>query len=304
MDNRELLRLTNLDTGEIYEKVTKIETLKEEQSKKKYRKMSGEKQEIRDLLGGFVFKKNSNTALKIDNILSNQELTRVMYLITFINYDNKIMFDAGKPMNKKDIKNLTGISERLFYKWYNKMIKLKVILEKDNGIYINEKYSFKGEIKKPKNINRVFINAVREIYEANSNKNIALLGIVIRIIPHTHKFTNMICYNPDEEKLENVKYATLKDISNIIGEYNNRNYHILKRQLGQFRLNNGEPILMFIEDGVSSDALLVMNPRITQSGKLEHMKVLSEMFRVSGETYNLTHKNDKILKTKKSEING
>lgn len=291
MRERKLLTMINAETGEVIENVTKVETESKEKANKIFKEMSLEKQEINNLLGNFIFKRETKQTQKIDNSLSNQDLSKLMYIITFIDYNNKIVFDEGKSMKKSDIKEMIGISNRIFYEWYNKMVRVKVIIEESDGIYINEKYSFKGTVKNRKNFNRVFINAIREIYEANSSiKDNAMLGMIMRLIPYTNNTTNTICYNPFETDHTKIRYLTVEDIVSAVGGYGGKNKYTLKKMLGQFRLKNGQPIVMFIEDSGIKKTFIVVNPMITQSGRLEHMKSLVELFKSVGESYNLLHK--------------
>jgi len=268
------------ETGVVFENVSYLKLESQVKNEKKYHKTTKVKREFKDEYGGFVFKTDTKKSKRVDDSITNSDLAKILYVSTFINYDNVIQTDDKRNMNKNDLKEILGVNKNIFYAWYNKMVKLKVIVESDTKLSISNGYVIKGEISGKKRYNRVFINSIRDIYESNIGKKASTVGHIMRLLKYVNRYGNVLCWNPDEYDEEKVELMTIGQILPQLKEYKN-NPKLFMDTIDQYRLSNGEPIIVFFSTkSESSKQYMMMNPSLTFSGKLDSMKSVRDIFKM------------------------
>ena len=289
----------DIDTGELIE-IESYSTKKQKDGFSKYKKMTEQNKEFVKEYGNFLFKVKGKQVDKTEDKITNSDIAKLIYVATYLDYDNNLKLDSGKYMDKSDLKEVVNVNKNIFYKWFNNMEKYKLITILENGnIQLNTKYCLKGELSKNKDYSRVFINAIRHIYECNSNKDVSSLGIIFKILPYASKENNMLCYNPNCLIEEDIKLITVGDIAKETEEYKD-NAKKLLMAITKYRMDNGEPILIFLNDLVEySNATIMINPRLTYSGYNFKLKNVYELFKMYGRKYN-----QQILIKTKSKIKG
>ena len=136
------------DTGEIQEDVVKVVTQKQDEHIKRIFQMSEENKLFNEKYGGFIFKEDSKKVSKLENQMSSSDIVKNIYLATYLDYDGYLKFESGKKINKSELKSVLAVQDRIFYQWFNSMVKLKVISEESDGIKMNSNYCLKGTINK------------------------------------------------------------------------------------------------------------------------------------------------------------
>lgn len=273
------MNIVNMETGEIIEGVKKIITHKQDEFLNENRRMTKENKEFVDEFGYFVFKEDSKHVNKLENKISNSDIARLIYVATYLDYDNILHFDDGKPINKKDLFGLVGSNKKIFYAWYNLMIKTKIIIEKEDGkLSMNKRYCIKGKLNKNRDYSRVFINAVRTIYKENKGKNMATLGNIIKLVPFINYKHNVLCWNPNEDDKEKIRPISVGEIVNELGEYKGSEKKFIN-QMSKFRIYDGQPTMLFFNDNeFASENYIIFNPRLVYSGKNEDLPEIYSLF--------------------------
>lgn len=146
-------------------------------------------------LGGFInVVYEDNKCLLEDIEISQANKLRLLYLATFIKYnDNALYIKQGsklKPMTQKDIMKIMKLGKTTFFSFIKEMKSKELIIEKDGAFYINEKYFYKG--KKRNTSLRLFINPMRELYNCmDSRKHSMIFNFIEPITIYTNDFIDV-----------------------------------------------------------------------------------------------------------------
>lgn len=208
-----------------------IQTEDEKNQKKEYYKKLKKKQEENKIInqkyeeyGAFIWS-IYNISEKTFPQLKPSNITRIMFLSTYLHYDGYLAFSKNKPLSKDDVFQLLKISQREFYNFYNEMIDNKIFYLKDDKIYINEKMFSKGKLDSKKTaefiqdnkyITRLYIDGVRELYNKSTPRSHKTLSYLFQILPYVNRQYNIVCFNPLETDLKLVQNMRLGEFCEII----------------------------------------------------------------------------------------
>ena len=256
-------RLINLETGAVKE-YTDEDGLRcsTKSSRAKGRKYfeNIQKEDLFSLhnkeLGGFIFTiyeigKEFN---KHDEVLTQSDLTRLVFISTYANFDGVLMETQKTVMRKKKLQELTALSRSRFQELYSKLLKLEILLEQDGRILMNEAYFFKGPIKDhdvgiADSCTRIYINTVRDLYSCTPTKSHKVLGVLFRMIPFLNIEFNIICHNPAERIADEVKPMVLGELADKLG-YSCESVGKLKKELQSIKTKEGMQVVSFNTYGV------------------------------------------------------
>ncbi|KNY26347.1 hypothetical protein [Pseudobacteroides cellulosolvens] len=221
----------------------------------------------KEISGSFIFMIYRYCKSKKD--LTQADLTRLIYLASFVTYEGILTFDNRTVLTKQNLNQLVlKLHKETFYTFYNKIVKLKIIEEKEDKLYLNKAHFFKGfpaEHKKfilKRNYIRIYIDAIQHLYKNTPVKNHKQLGIIFMLIPFINRYWNILCTNPDEQNLELLNILTLDNLAAILG-YNKKYLFQLKKELKKIKLADGKNVLIFIEKDIDSNKKeICINPKI------------------------------------------
>lgn len=219
-------------------------------------------------------------------------LTRLIYLATFLNYDNVIVTPNGKPMNKAMVQERLKLKDPQFYRFWNDMVKRKILLAGEAGISLNESLFFRGSTENIKKrcsqdrttFTRLYIRGVRELYEKSTTSSHKTLSYMFRILPYvSHKF-NVVCSNPYETNSELVQPMSTQEIAEAIG-YEKHNVSALMRKLinTTFMVDGKEMgaigiVSSYLAAGNKSE--MFINPRVYYAGDAhDEVRILKIFFK-------------------------
>ena len=240
-------------------------------------KKKDERSKIFDSFGGFHFNSYEDV-LQLE--LRKQNLTRLIYLCTHMNYDNKIVFGHAKGKEKlakeKDLPEILNLSPREVMRDKKAWIENSVIfIEGDKTITVNKKIAVKGGIDEKILIRSVKImkDGTQELYnkaKPTEHKKLALLFELLQYVNFRH---NVICHKPKEEDITKVEPFTLYELAQLF----NINQTRLKNDLFKLRVNEEEVIGLFSKP---TGMHIYVNPRVYYKGNnVEDVKALSNMFK-------------------------
>ena len=195
-------------------------------------------------------------------IIKEANLTRLIYLATYCNYENELKI-GYKSMNKKMMKKIMKLSENVFYGFVSEITNANILLEKDGKLFLNEKVFFKGNVPKEigANFTRINIDGVRTLYEtADSASYHKFLSYAFKLIPYTNKEWNIICFNPDEYDKNKIIPCSKKDILDLLGIKNHRDAVFTKMKSYKFHGKNLFSVL------INNETTIFINPRVFYGG--------------------------------------
>lgn len=235
---------------------------------------AAKKQYIKDLNrenGDFVFLiYNISEALAFG--VQPATLTRLIYLSTYMDYNNKLKLTDVTSMEQKDVKDVLKVSQSTYERFMEEVLEKKIIFKDDKGrLYLDAKFFFRGSVPKnfknsfDKNVIKVYYDGVREIYEKAKISEHAKLSYLFQMIPFVNIQYNMLCHNPLESEMKHVKAMTLPEYCSIVG-YSPNNAYKLKNYLKKVLLG-GIPVFSFVENAYG--LFCYVNPNVFYVGNNE-----------------------------------
>lgn len=226
-------------------------------------------------LGGFIhvcYVKNELLFNKLG--LNKPTISRILYLATYIDYNNResnVLVRYGK--NKKikyltidEIKKLLKLSDRTFIRFIKEIKEKELLFECNNKLYLSDKYFEKGKCNFNKDeYTRLFISPIRHLYEncnVSQHKN---LSDVLQLIPYLDRETNVI-------KIDG-KPSDIKDIMELLG-FSTKGINTInnfKKKMLQFNITyEGKKYYLFgaltIEYENKKRTAFVVNPYVLYGG--------------------------------------
>jgi hypothetical protein len=276
----------DIDTGEVIDesKIYSYQTLDNRQKQLKYLKSKRECEEQSQQINE-KFKEYGSFVWNVYNIsqqnfvnLKASNITRLMFLSTYLNYNGYLMFNQHTVMNKKNMNQLLGLSEREFQYFFKDITKNNILKVKDDRLYINQDIFGKGNLSKSKItkfiqqdkfITRLYIDGVRKLYITSTPHSHKTLSYIFRILPYVNRQYNIVCFNPLEENLDNIQCMSLGEFCNSIN-YNSHNIRQLQKNLFEPTFNIHGKItnaICCVSKGLNnSDCRIFINPRVYYAG--------------------------------------
>ena len=276
--NRDII---DVETGEAFLNVT-VTTERDRQNykkileaKQKYEFQGVEIQKQYKKYGSFVWLLY-NAGQVLDLGIQPDELTKLIYISTYMGYNNRLMVSEDESMTKKQMREILRVSEDTFHKFYTSLTNTGILSEDiDKCLYLNTSIFKRGAIKDVKDIDcnrtRLYIKSIRSLYMQAKISEHKLLSYLFQAIPFVNVNYNILCFNPLENDLQKVKPMIMKDFCVIIG-YSQDNDRRLKTKLKGLRLQQ-LPVFSFVDN---ADGLFCyINPNVYYAGnKWEEVKVL------------------------------
>lgn len=273
--------IVDLETGEAFLNVT-VTTERDKQNykkfleaKQKYEFQGAEIQKQYKKYGSFVwFLYNAGQVLDLG--IQPDELTKLIYISTYMGYNNRLMVSEDESMTKKQMREILRVSEDTFHKFYTSLTNTGILSEDmDKCLYLNTSIFKRGAIKDVKDIDcnrtRLYIKSIRSLYTQAKISEHKLLSYLFQAIPFVNVNYNILCFNPLENDLQKVKPMIMKDFCVVIG-YSQDNDRRLKTKLKGLRLQQ-LPVFSFVDN---ADGLFCyINPNVYYAGnKWEEVRVL------------------------------
>lgn len=181
--------------------------LKERQIKREMRR------KIQDELGYFYFVMREH---KFGNI-SAESAARLIYLCTYLNYNNEFMLTERKKMKKSDLKEVLGLSTGTTFNFWKEVSDVYILDSGEDGLKLISPYIIRGRITKSDELYKKFyLEGVRCIYEATPVSKHRYLGYIFQLLPYINTEYNIICKNPDETELEKIQPLLIDEICNLL----------------------------------------------------------------------------------------
>jgi len=256
----------NLETGELNNVCGTFISDKQKQSYVKQKR----KRKTQNDYGAFTWFLY-NRAEDIFPNLKQSNITRIMFIATYLNYDGYLSHDNKKAniINKKNMNELLKLSTKEFYRFYNEMIEQKIFIEQDDSIYLNKKIFKKGEINNlSTDYTRICVKGVRTLYEQVKPKQHKILAYIFKLLPYINYQYNIVCKNPLESEQELIKPFTFTEICELFGidkSHSNR----FKNDLLKFGINKNPLIGLVTINNFKLNKLMeyiFINPNVYYSG--------------------------------------
>ena len=250
-------------------------------------------------LGNFYF-------ILTDNLFDDikpQTATKLIMLCTYLDYSNRLMKTRKTPMQKSDIKEILKLSKSGAYQFFNE-VKDKYLKEYNGTLYIADNKIFKNKIpqdKKYLQLQKIYINAVRNLYNPTDAKKHKQLGYVFKLLPYINLEFNIFCKDPFEKQLDNIEPLTIADLCKLVNYDVTQSTRLIKELQSIKFIHNGdeEYLLSFVDNGIDTPyrKKIYVNPHIIYNGSdYRRVEVLGAFCKVKPRHFVDSAKNSKISK--------
>ena len=231
---------------------------------------------VRKEYGAFVWLLyNSNEVLDLG--IRPEDMTKLIYLSTYMDYENRLMNDDNVLVDKEEMMALLRASRNTFSKFFKSITDAGILKKHQRGYYyLNDEIFARGAITdKPisKSIMRLYIKWIRKIYKESFMFEHHLLSYLFRAIPFVNINYNILCHNPQERDYNKIEPMLFSEFCEKVG-YKPENERKLKNKIKELRIGH-LPVFNFVEN--ADGHFCFINPHIYYSGnKHEEVMVLGE----------------------------
>lgn len=276
------ISVTDMETGELYSDV-QVVSKEDMDRKKKYfeqqQKYIYKGLEIREKYkehGSFVWLLY-NAGKALDLGIAPDDLTRLIFISTYMDYNNRLMLSENRLMRKSDVQKILKTSEKTFYRFWKAItdVGLLEVQTDTEELYLNTEIFRRGSAIKNEDVDRVrlYRRSIRTLYNQAKVREHKLLSYLFQAIPFVNINYNIICHNPTETDLDLIEPMTMGDYCNIIG-YSADNCRRLKTLLKKLMLNK-TIVFSFVDN--ANGLFCYINPNVYYAGNnWDKVEVLGE----------------------------
>lgn len=241
-------------------------------------------------LGGYIHMGYVKNEL-LFNKLDRANISRLIYLSTFIDYNNRkenllikrVQNNHIEPMTRADVKQVMKLNDTAFKSFLSDIKKNNLLYEVDKKFYISPDFFTRGENKKDyekgsrfenKEYTRVFIDTTRYLYEHCNSRQHKQLSYIFQLVPYINYELNILCSNPEETNFYELDKLNLAQICALLGisTENRQNMNKLKNELLKFKVKVNEIEYAFlsyarIQNGYGIKDYFVVNPQVVWKGR-------------------------------------
>jgi hypothetical protein len=282
-ENQEATKaLIDLKTGSIITTINQGDSIRRKEQDDYYR-LKQQQTELQKDYGPFTWLLYTMKEDLNFNI-SDANLTRLIYLSTFLHYKGYLVDNQGHSICKGICKEILSVSEYTFCIFWNEMIDNNIFKYEDQRIFLNKSMFKKGKLNKDEHAIRLNCETIRYLYEHCQNVNgHKKLGYIFKIIPWINLEWNIVCWNPEETERRFINYMTLGDFAEKVG-YERKNAKRLAKDLSDVKFKRAKEyehkhaFLYVINDCFDPEKwIIVMNPMIYYGGT-DYRKVMAFEF--------------------------
>lgn len=247
-----------------------------------YLRYKNELQKFTSYLGGYIHMNYVNNELLFNKLnIDTANISRLIYLSTFIEYSNKEenmlvitkQYNQRVPMTKVDMKKLLKLSDRTFFRFFNDMCENNLIYSANDCLYMNPDYFSKGDCNfNQKEYTRIFIDTTRLLYEGCTPRQHKYLSYIYQLTPYMNYELNILCSNPQETDFYKIDKLSLLQICELLNMSTDKaNMRKLRNELLKFNVAmDGVKYSMLsyvkIMNGYGCKDYFVINPTIVWGG--------------------------------------
>lgn len=215
--------------------------------------------------------------------LSPTTFTRLIYLSTYLRYNDSGLYRKGKPITRACLHEVLKISYRQAQRFINEVG--EYLHYDDNGrLYLNNSNFVFGNLcraEKHDAYQKLYIDSVRKLYESTPKSKHKRLGYIFLMLPYINQEHNVLCYDIYERELSKVDTMSVAEFCDIIG-YSVDNIQRLLNEYANITFpvdGHEEQFCAFVSNGRNlTDAQIFVNPHVIYNGSQEHLFEILSIF--------------------------
>ena len=216
-----------------------------------------------------------NTNKVLDWGIKDEDITKLIFISTYMNYDNRLMISENEVMTARSMQELLKVSDRTFERFIKSITDAHILFVNNKGYYcLNEGIFLRGKLENKEydhslSIMKLYADGIRKLYKNAKIYDHSLLAYLFRAIPFVNINYNMLCHNPQQTVLKLVKPMLFSEFCEKMG-YSQENERRLKTKLKKLRIGSS-PVFNFVENG--DGRFCYINPYVYYGGN-QHSKVM------------------------------
>lgn len=213
-------------------------------------------------------------------------LTRIIYLATYMGYDNYLRHDNNTMIKASEIGRMLKLGRTALTNFFDDTVEHGVLIKEEGTKFLklNGDLFSRGSLKcivTDKNAIRLYADGVRRLFKKSDPKEHKTLAYVFQAIPYVNLNYNILCSNPREQELQYISSLSMSKYCDLIG-HDAINAPRLRSILRNLTIGE-EGVFGFVET-TGSDYIIV-NPRIFYAGnQYDRVMVLGKFFKERGDT--------------------
>lgn len=203
------------------------------------------------------FKIKALKNIEKSNDFRDSDILKLIYLCSLTGKNNILMDTERTILNFNSLKSKMKLSKTEFYRFYNLLLKNKIVLEDDGKLILSSNIAIFGNIKDNccGRYIKIYTNDVRYLYLSSEPRNHKRLSMLYRLAPYVHIKYNVLCSNIFEEEKDKIKPLKIKELA-LIFRYNELAFKRLIQYLASLKDKDNIPILKIIDDSI------IISPKI------------------------------------------
>ena len=206
----------------------------------------------------------------INHNISPATFTRLLYLSTYIDKDNRI------DVPRDSIRLLLGLSDRTYHRFIKEVIDNNLLIDKDNEYYVNDSFVVKNvPVTANKLIDKKYMRAyndiIRDLYKSHHVSEHVKIAYLYWMIPFVSIKYNVLCHNPQETNLNLIQPMKIKEYCSLIG-YSCDNYRRFKAEMLKLTTRKSF-VVSFIDNSYGSFCFI--NPKVFYGGHLNDTRYIT-----------------------------
>lgn len=203
--------------------------------------------------------------------LTPEDAARLIYLLTYINYDQRIMRTQKIQMRYSDLPAILGVSRPTAIKFWKAVSKKYLAKDDNGGIYVSNPNIFRGKIPSEilgEQVIKFYFNGIRRLYNIIPSKQLRYFGNIIKILPFVNIEWNVLCRSNYETDLDKIEPLSVAELCEMLG-YDPHNYDRFRKVYKKILFNvDGEEeyFLSYVSNGDSGTERMFINPKILYGG--------------------------------------
>lgn len=150
--------------------------------------------------------------------LSTASLARLVYLNTFSNYHGRLMITERTPMRREDLSNILRLGRTATNVFWAEVSPEYMIEDEQGNLLVNQAWFLRGRMKRKQfcQYQKIFDFGMRKLYMSVNGRTHKHLGYIFSLLPFVNVEYNLLCYNPYETSIDNVKLMSIAEFCECI----------------------------------------------------------------------------------------
>jgi hypothetical protein len=203
--------------------------------------------------------------------LKPQDISRLIYLSTYLKYNTNILVhndkNKNRPILKNELNDYMNLHRSVYNTWIKKMLECGYLeFDDEDKVIMNSNFFAKGKLSglDDKPAVRIFIKMIQELYLNLKPTDHHKMGIILQMIPYMNPNFNCMCKNPRTQDITKVQAMRLGEFVKELG-YSERQSRRIGKELLKTKYGKDEKrmvALIAIDDLRPENMVILVNPRL------------------------------------------